>query len=69
MRAGQIVRNLLAFARRGVSDRAPIDLNDLVRATAELREYHLQQVNIKLDAPLRAAARCRSRSTAKRSAR
>jgi CheY-like chemotaxis protein len=48
MRAGQIVRNLLAFARRGVSDRLPIDLNDLVRATAELRHYHLQQVNIDL---------------------
>jgi PAS domain S-box-containing protein len=48
MRAGQIVRNLLAFARRGVSDRTPIDLNDLVRATAELRDYHLQQINIKL---------------------
>ncbi len=48
MRAGQIVRNLLAFARRGVSDRSPIDLNDLVRATAELRNYHLQQINITL---------------------
>ena len=46
MRAGQIVRNLLAFARRGASDRSPIDLNDLVRATVELREYHLQQINI-----------------------
>jgi CheY-like chemotaxis protein len=31
-----------------VSDRTPIDLNDLVRATAELRDYHLQQINIKL---------------------
>jgi PAS domain S-box-containing protein len=48
MRAGQIVRNLLAFARRGAPDRVAIDLNDLVRATAELREYHLQQVNITL---------------------
>jgi two-component system NtrC family sensor kinase len=48
MRAGQIVRNLLAFARRGVSDRTPLDLNDLVRATAELRDYHLQQINIRL---------------------
>ena len=48
MRAGQIVRNLLAFARRGVSDRTPIDLNELVRATAELRGYHLEQINIKL---------------------
>jgi len=48
MRAGQIVRNLLAFARRGVSDRAPIDLNALVRATTDLRAYHLKQVNIAL---------------------
>jgi len=48
MRAGQIVRNLLAFARRGAPDRVVIDLNELVRATAELREYHLQQVNIAL---------------------
>jgi PAS domain S-box-containing protein len=48
MRAGQIVRNLLAFARRGASDRSVTDLNDLVRATAELRGYHLQQVNVAL---------------------
>jgi PAS domain S-box-containing protein len=48
MRAGQIVRNLLAFARRGAPDRVVIDLNDLVRATAELRGYHLEQVNIAL---------------------
>ena len=68
MRAGQIVRNLLAFARRGVSDRAPIDLNDLVRATAELRNYHLAANNIQL--VLRTAPhRCPWRSTAKRSAR
>jgi len=48
MRAGQIVRNLLAFARRGAADRVVTDLNDLVRATAALREYHLQQTNIAL---------------------
>jgi PAS domain S-box-containing protein len=48
MRAGQIVRNLLAFARRGAPDRVVVDLNELVQATAELREYHLQQVNIEL---------------------
>ncbi len=48
MRAGQIVRNLLAFARRGAPDRTTVDLNDLVRATAELREYHLRQINIDL---------------------
>ena len=64
MRAGQIVRNLLAFARRGVSDRSPIDLNELVRATAELRDYHLQQINIELVlrcAPHAAARRGQSR--------
>ncbi len=48
MRAGQIVRNLLAFARRGSPDRVVVDLNDLVRATAALREYHLRQINIAL---------------------
>jgi PAS domain S-box-containing protein len=48
MRAGQIVRNLLAFARRGASDRVVVDLNTLVRATADLRMYHLQQINIAL---------------------
>jgi PAS domain S-box-containing protein len=48
MRAGQIVRNLLAFARRGAPDRVAIDLNELVKATAELREYHLLQINITL---------------------
>jgi PAS domain S-box-containing protein len=48
MRAGQIVRNLLAFARRGSPDRLVVDLNDLVRATAALREYHLRQINIAL---------------------
>ena len=48
MRAGQIVRNLLAFARRGSPDRIVVDLNDLVRATAALREYHLRQINIAL---------------------
>jgi PAS domain S-box-containing protein len=55
MRAGQIVRNLLAFARRGAADRVITDLNELVQATAALREYHLQQINIALT--LRAAPR------------
>jgi PAS domain S-box-containing protein len=48
MRAGQIVRNLLAFARRGAADRVVTDLNELVQATAPLRGYHLQQTNIAL---------------------
>jgi CheY-like chemotaxis protein len=47
-RAGQIVRNLLSFVRRGESHREPADLNQIVRATTDLREYHLQQWNIGL---------------------
>ena len=47
-RAGQIVRNLLAFVRRTTPDRMFADLNQIVRATVELREYHLQQKDILL---------------------
>jgi PAS domain S-box-containing protein len=47
-RAGQIVRNLLAFVRRSTPDRISIDLNQIVRATVDMREYHLQQRNILL---------------------
>jgi PAS domain S-box-containing protein len=47
-RAGQIVRNLLSFVRRGAPNRVAADLNDLIRATVELREYHLLQHNITL---------------------
>ena len=47
-RAGQIVRNLLSFVRRSAPNRRPIDLNDVVRAIVQLREYHLQQTNVAL---------------------
>ena len=47
-RAGQIVRNLLAFVRRGSPDRVHGDLNHIVRTTVDLREYHLMQRNITL---------------------
>ena len=47
-RAGQIVRNLLAFVRRSTPDRVVADLNAIVRATANLREFHLAQQNIAL---------------------
>jgi PAS domain S-box-containing protein len=47
-RAGQIVRNLLAFVRRGASERSSIDLNQIVRVTADLRDYHLAQRAITL---------------------
>jgi len=47
-RAGQIVRNLLAFVRRGSPDRKLIDLNEVVRAMADLREFHLAQRGVTL---------------------
>jgi PAS domain S-box-containing protein len=47
-RAGQIVRNLLSFVRRSAPDRVSTDLNDIVRATVDLRQYHLAQHDIAL---------------------
>jgi two-component system NtrC family sensor kinase len=48
-RAGQIVRNLLSFVRRAAPDRSVADLNDIVRATIQLRQYHLHQRDIGLE--------------------
>jgi two-component system NtrC family sensor kinase len=51
-RAGQIVRNLLAFVRRSSPDRSPADLNQIARATAALREQQLAQRSIALQLEL-----------------
>jgi len=55
-RAGQIVRNLLAFVRRTAPDRVTTDLNQIARATAQLREHHLHQSNIALQLELHPGA-------------
>jgi PAS domain S-box-containing protein len=47
-RAGQIVRNLLAFVRRSSPDRSVADLNEIACATARLREHHLAVHNTSL---------------------
>lgn len=47
-RAAQIVRNLLAFVRRSAPDRVSADLNHIVKATVDLRQYHLEQRDIHL---------------------
>ncbi len=47
-RAGQIVRNLLSFVRRSAPDRVTADLNEIVKATVDLRQYHLQQRDIQV---------------------
>ena len=51
-RAGQIVRNLLAFVRKSSPDRTRADLNQIARATAQLREHHLAQRDIALQLEL-----------------
>jgi two-component system NtrC family sensor kinase len=55
-RAGQIVRNLLAFVRKGSPDRMSGDLNQIVRSTLDLREYHLTLQNISVIADLQPGA-------------
>ena len=50
-RIGQITQNLLAFARGGGRQRGLVDVNDVVRRTVVLREYHLstRNIEVKLD--------------------
>lgn len=49
VRAGKIVRNLLAFVRRSSSERGMQHVNDLARATLALRSYEFSTSNIALD--------------------
>jgi two-component system NtrC family sensor kinase len=55
-RAGQIVRNLLAFVRKSSSNRVRADLNQIARDSASLRAHHLAQCNIALRLELHPAA-------------
>ena len=48
-RAGRIVRNLLTFARKGVPEKTPVDLNDVAARTALLIVYELQLHGIELE--------------------
>ena len=48
IRAGKIVRNLLAFVRRSSSERTAVSVNDLVKATIALRSYEFGNSNIRL---------------------
>jgi len=48
IRAGKIVRNLLAFVRRSSSERAITQVNDLVKTTISLRSYEFGSANIRL---------------------
>jgi PAS domain S-box-containing protein len=48
IRAGKIVRNLLAFVRRSSSERAMTGVNDIVKTTLALRSYEFGTANIRL---------------------
>ena len=47
-RAGRIVRNLLTFVRKGTSEQAPFDLNDVVPRTTMLVAYEMRVRDIEL---------------------
>jgi len=51
-RAGRIVRNLLTFARKGVPEETPVDLNELAARTALLIVYELELHGIELEQAL-----------------
>jgi len=52
VRIGRITRNLLAFARATRSERALVDLNEIVRRTYALRAYHLSTLDIRTNLDL-----------------
>jgi two-component system NtrC family sensor kinase len=52
-RVGRIVSDLLAFSRRGKPQRAPADLNKIVRMTLSLVQHKLKLSNVEVDANLR----------------
>jgi two-component system NtrC family sensor kinase len=53
-RASQVVKDLLAFARRSDPHREPLDVNDVVQRTVRLRGYQLASHRIALETDLSA---------------
>ena len=51
-RAKRIARNLLLFARGSKSERAPVNLNEIVERTLEIRAYELRLENIRVELDL-----------------
>jgi len=52
-RVGRIVSDLLAFSRRGKPQRAPADLNRIVRMTLSLVQHKLKLSNVEVETALR----------------
>lgn len=55
LRASQVVKDLLAFARRSPSERHAIDLNDVVERSVRLRGYQLATGHVQLELRLASA--------------
>jgi signal transduction histidine kinase len=53
-RAGRIVRNLLTFARKGPTERARVDLNDVIQRTLVLMSYDLKLKDVAIEKNLAA---------------
>ena len=47
-RVAAIVRRLLTFSRQQTAERAPVDLNELIRSTLALRAYALETGNVRV---------------------
>ena len=52
MRCRRIVKDLLAFSRRSVPERAPADLNEIVERTTSLVEHRAQLSGVELERDL-----------------
>jgi two-component system NtrC family sensor kinase len=52
MRASQVVKDLLAFARRSEPQRAPLDLNAVVSRTLRMRQYQFAEGAVSVESEL-----------------
>ncbi|MEO7455457.1 MAG: ATP-binding protein [Gemmatimonadaceae bacterium] len=52
MRASQVVKDLLAFARRSEPQRTPLDVNGVVTRTVRMRQYQLSEAAVRLETDL-----------------
>lgn len=51
-RASQVVKDLLAFARRSETQQSPLDLNAVVARTVRMRQYQFSEANVRVDTEL-----------------
>jgi two-component system, NtrC family, sensor kinase len=52
MRASQVVKDLLAFARRSEPHRAPLDVNGVVARTVRMRQYQFSEASVNVETDL-----------------